>query len=293
MIIGGEPFTHPGLAEFLSEQSFNIYIIVYTNFAVPLQKYQWPDNIHFITSWDAPDDETYRRIRRTKHFPLVMKNINQNRDRIIHVDTTVSRLNIMKLDRILEMTEEIGCTHWFLPIDPRVLRYAKKHKNDPLAKIVAKKVKEILLDYSDLKIIKDFFNRHKNNPRINDYSMFKGLYLAGIRHFEDLPEYSYSNEIIPSNIDTPSIEHCPAVENYLEITFNRSGKFIPVIHCPLLKRIYPEHRVPQFDNFDDLIKWVSSIRAQIKCSTFCGRTQFLGLDSYKDVFSKVKYYNED
>lgn len=292
MIIGGEPFVHDGLAEFLSQQSFNIYIVIYTNVAVPLSKYQWPDNIHFITSWDAPDGETYRQMRRTKDFPLVMENIYKNKDKIIHVDTTVSRLNIMKLDRILEMTEEIGCTHWFLPIDPRVLRYAKNHKDNLLAQITAKNLKDILLDLSDLEIMKDFFDRHKDNPRINDYAMFEGLYLAGIRHFQDIPEYS--NKIDYKDVEIPSkIEHCPAVENYLEITFSRSGKFISIIHCPLLRKIYPEYKVPQFDSFENLIKWMSSIRAQIKCNAFCGRTQFLGLDSYKDTFSEVKKHDED
>jgi MoaA/NifB/PqqE/SkfB family radical SAM enzyme len=292
MIIGGEPFVHDGLAEFLSQQSFSIYTIVYTNFAVPLEKHQWPDNIHFITSWDAPDEETYRQIRRTKDFPLVMRNISQNKDKIIHVDTTVSRLNIMKLDRILEMTEEIGCTHWFLPIDPRVLRYAKNHPENLLAQITAKKLRNILLDLSDLKIIREFFERHKNNSRINDYSMFEGIYLTGIRHFQDISEYSGKIEI--SKINVPSkIEHCSAVENYLEITFDYSGKIVPILHCPILRKKYSDDEIPHFNNFESLIDWISAIRAQIKCKSFCGRTQFLGMDSYKDKFSDVKKCDED
>jgi len=287
MIIGGEPFVHDGLAEFLSQQRSNIYIIIYTNFAVPLEKYEWPDNIHFITSWDAPDEETYRQIRRTKDFPIVMKNISLNKDKIIHVDTTVSRLNIMKLDLILDMTEEIGCTHWFLPIDPRVLRYAKNHPENLLAQITAKKLRNILLDLPDLNIVKEFFDRHKDNPRINDYSMFEGIYLAGIRHYQDIPEYHKKIKI--NEISFPStIDHCPAVENYLEITFDRFGRFVPIIHCPILRGKYLDDKVPHFNNFEKLMEWVSTIRSQINCKKFCGRTQFLGLDSYKDTFSEVK-----
>ena len=287
MIIGGEPFVHEGLAEFLSQQSYCIYTIIYTNFAVPLEKYQWPRNIHFITSWDAPDDKTYRQIRRTKDFPIVMRNISLNKDKIIHVDTTVSKLNILKLDHILEMTEEIGCTHWFFPIDPRVLRYAKHHPENKLAQITASKLMKIVLDFSDLEVVKKFFERHQDNNRINEYSMFEGIYLAGFRHFQDIPEYSKKIKINEINIPF-DIKHCPAVEHYLEITFDRFGKFIPILHCPILREKHPDERLPRFNNFGELIEWISTIRSQIKCKSFCGRTQFLGLDVYKDTFSEMK-----
>lgn len=287
MLIGGEPFAHVGLADFLCQQKFGIYLVVYTNFAIPISNNIWPHNIHFITSMDAPDRETYCEIRGIDAFSITMENIRHHRHRLIHVDTTVSRLNLKKLDSILELTENIGCTHWFLPIDARVIRFAKK-KDSRIPNSIVKRLENILLQDSDLLMVKEFFQRHKKNKRINTFEMFEGIYLSSLLHFSDL--YANDDEKNPESIQKLQrpMEHCPAIERYLEIRLDNMGYYVPVIHCPLLQERYPQSSVKAFKDFSQLVSWVSEIRSRLNCDYFCGRTQFLSLDDYKDLFSEVK-----
>jgi hypothetical protein len=311
MIIGGEPFEHPGLADFLKEQSFGAYLTIYTNFTVPLPKSHWPSNVHFITSMDAPDDLTYRQIRRTEDFPITQNNIKENKTRIIHVDTTVSRLNISKLDQILEKTEEIGCTHWFLPIDPRIIRYARRNPYDPRADAMARRVAQALLNELDLAKVKSFFEINRENKRINDYNMFAGLFYAGIHHFADITGGMSDDQHLIANAN---VDRCPAGERYLEIGFDNSGNFVPILHCPELYALcenntlarldemsedtrnhnrsssfqsYEFDITPHFERFEDLIEWLTEKYQSVGCKSFCGRTQFLGIDEYKDLFGKM------
>jgi MoaA/NifB/PqqE/SkfB family radical SAM enzyme len=209
MISGGEPFEHLGPVDFLKEQSFGAYLTIYTNFTVPLPKSHWPSNIHFIASMDAPNDLTYRQIRRMEDFRISQNNIKENKRQIIHVDTTVSRQNISKLDQILEKTEEIGCTHWFLPVDPRVLRYVRRNPYDLRADAMARRVTQALLNELDLARVKSFFEINRENKRINDYNMFAGLFYTGLHHFADITGgMSDDQHLIPSG----NIDRCAAGE---------------------------------------------------------------------------------
>ena len=283
MLIGGEPFSHPGLAEFLQHQTFTTYITVYTNFAHEIPEYDWPENVHFITSMDAADEATYLRTRRTKDFPLVHRNLLRNAPWIIHADTTVSQLNYQSLDDILALSRRIGCTHWLLPIDPRMIRYAADHTDDYRVRKTADRLNAALLDDQVLTEVRAFYDRHADETRLNRFSMFWGLYVSGTKHFTDLPDYAPTIERGSVN----DLDGCPAGERYLEITFDDTGRFVPVLYCPDLIRRFPKHTVPSFARFSELIDWLTEQYQVADCSTFCGRTQFLGIDEYKDRFSEV------
>lgn len=284
MIIGGEPFSHARLADYLCEQSFDHLLTVYTNFAHQLPERDWPKNVGFITSMDAADDATYRQTRRTRDFPTVHANLMRNAPWIIHADTTVSRLNYQRLESILALSGEIGCTHWFLPIDPRLLRYAAEHTDDIPTIKTAERVSKVLLDEEILQSVRGFFERHAGDERINDYGMFHGLYLSGSRHFDDLEEYAVEEK----KQKISSVSNCPGGERYLEITFDFKGRFVPVLYCPGLKRRFPAESVPRFERFADLMEWQTSAFTEGDCLQFCARTQFLGIDDYKDHFSDIQ-----
>ena len=301
LIIGGEPFVHRGLNEFLLQQRFDIYITVYTNLAVPINRCDWPDNVHFITSLDAADPETYQRIRGANVYELTQQNMRKLGARIVHADTTVSRANLHQLSRIRQITEPLGCTHWFLPVDPRMLRYAGSdgddadlHPKHELVQTTREKLEEILLSPSDLDTVQDFYNQ-SGDHLTNDFAMFRGVYLSGLGHFEDLEEYSAQSKCHPPQYHEKHA--CPGIRKYMEITFAADGRMLPVVHCPELRNILGMSNVshrhtfpatgPAFEHFEDLFAWEVKERVRPECRTFCGRTQFLGVDEYMETFSAV------
>jgi organic radical activating enzyme len=305
MIIGGEPFTHPGLQEFLYNQTFNIYLTIYTNFAVKLKYEEWPENVHFITSLDAADDETYRRIRGAETYQLTRNNIQKYTPWIIHADTTVSKSNLCQLSAIREITRPVNCTHWFLPVDPRMLRYMGNaispqdrvalHPRAQTVQATADSLREMLLDDDDLFEVERFFEGLGEYELTNDFDMFQGVYLSGIRHFADLQGYGDR-----CAVDTPQYaeQHsCPGIRKYMEVTLDSEGKFIPVVHCPELRQMLHLRRKsyfdtfpclgPEFANFADLFAWEAEQRQHPGCRVFCARTQYLGVDEYMKSFSDV------
>jgi MoaA/NifB/PqqE/SkfB family radical SAM enzyme len=303
LIIGGEPFVHRGLRDFLIEQRYSIYITVYTNLAIPLEETDWPDNVHLITSLDAADAETYSKIRGADLFDVTQENMRRLGSRIVHVDTTVSKANLNQLLEIRKITKPIGCTHWFLPIDPRMLRYAGNpssddgqyvHPRHDVVQATRAKLEQILLNINDLSEIRDFFGELEDG-RSNDFDMFKGIYLSGLNHFQDLGEYSaQSKAALPRYVEKHA---CPGIRKYMEITFDADGKMLPVVHCPELRGILGMSDVshldtfpavgPAFERFLSLFEWEAEQRLRTECQTFCGRTQFLGVDEYMEIFSEV------
>src|SRR6185436_8825092 len=85
-----------------------------------------------------------------------------------------------------------------------------------------------------------------------------------------------------------SVSQCPGGERYLEITFDTQGKFVPVLYCSGLKRRYTQETVPHFEYFKDLVDWLTGAFGPDDCRTFCARTQFLGIDDYKDHFKDIQ-----
>ncbi|NHJ14473.1 MAG: radical SAM protein [Candidatus Thorarchaeota archaeon] len=293
MIIGGEPFCHEGLASFLANLESSIYIVIYTNFSIPLGEYSWPDNVHFITSLDAPNDRIYRKIRRGRTFTTTIENINLNRDHIIHMDTTVSKLNVGVLDDLVEISESVGCTHWFLPVDPRVIRYSKEREYSPKIAASVRNLNCILLQEEDLESVREFYRKHTGNTRLNDFSMFSGLFLSGIRHYEDLKGYgkdiaNRSEIVTEEEAEQELLSHCPGLESYIEVGISKEGYVVPILHCLKQRELVPKDTIPAFSTIEDLIDWFSNSSMEVKCDSYCGRTQFLALDSYKDLFSKTE-----
>jgi MoaA/NifB/PqqE/SkfB family radical SAM enzyme len=293
MLIGGEPLVHKGVEQFLERQRLDANVYVYTNFVWPDPTLSLPPNVYFLSSLDAPNYDVYAHLRRTKDFELSQAVMRRNSANLIHVDTTVSKTNLPVLDEILDITEPYGCTHWLLPVDPRMLRYARERNghSDPesqregaMAWRTARRLEQILLDEDDLAIVEDFYDR-RGSERTNDYGMFLGVYLAGVDHFKE-DEFDYRDDL---DVSRPEVgaARCAGIRRYMEIGFVDDGRFLPMVHCPELWDVLGTHTAAPVDSFADLMGWENEVRALPRCERFCGRTQFLGLDEYQDTFQHV------
>ena len=302
MIIGGEPFTHPGLVDFLLEQELDIFLSVYTNFSIELPDVDWPDNVHFLTSLDASCEETYMKIRRTDDWETTQENMRRHADHLLHVDTTVTGLNVEEMADILAVTEEFDCGHWFLPGDPRIVDYARTYPGNDLAQSTAESMVPHLLDEESIGVVKEFYDEHGHKERTNNLEMFLTLYYQGVEIYGHLPEYDLE---IPEGIELQRPEGaCPAGERYLEIGFDDAGRYVPIFHCPELQagvefdlRSESERRpssfqpyqgdpTPHFEAFDELMDWMSAQYLGVDCAQHCGKTQFLGLDEYNTMLQE-------
>jgi molybdenum cofactor biosynthesis enzyme MoaA len=293
MLIGGEPFIHEGMVRFLEKQRIDTCITVYTNFVWPDPDVVLPDNVYFLSSMDAANQEVYGQLRRTRDFAFSQQVMRQRSDKLLHVDTTVSKGNIKVLDDILKLTEGYDCTHWFLPIDPRVLRYNDEFVKDPrlgtltersTAERTAKRARTILLDEDDLREMERFYDRW-GSDRTNDFETFLGIYLSGVDRFK-AETFGYRPDVA---VKKPSVagQRCPGVRRYMEIGFAPDGKFVPVIHCPDLTDLYSAKQGPEIDSFTGVMEWENQARGRVGCEVFCGHTQFLGVDEYEDTFREV------
>ena len=296
MLIGGEPFAHRGLERWLKHQSHKLYLTIYTNFSTRRFEGGWPENVHFLTSLDAACSDTYRTLRRRDLYTNTRDNLISNAKWIIHADTTVSKVNIKELPDILAITEPIGCSHWFLPVDPRIVRFRNhvissgKAGFDPkrltLLTDAASNLNAILLEEKDIAAIEDFYTGHRQSKRINTFAMFRGIYYASKRHFLDLDGYGQTlaaDEVPPIN-ET----NCPGLSAYMEVTLDARGDFVPIVHCDMLCAKCENSQPPKFETFVELFEWESEARSTVRCNSFCGRTQFLGLDDYMKMFSEVR-----
>jgi MoaA/NifB/PqqE/SkfB family radical SAM enzyme len=296
MLIGGEPFIHEGMVQFLSKQRLDVCITVYTNFVWPDPAVSLPDNVFFLSSMDAPRQEIYGQLRRTRDFAYSQATMRERSKQLIHVDTTVSKGNVAHLDEILDLTEGYPCTHWFLPIDPRVLRHADRLAADPrlgtltelkTARRTAERAKQIMLDDEDIRLVRDFY-KHRGSRRTNDFETFLGIYLSGVKKFQSGP-FEYRSDLEKVTVNMPSVgeQRCAGIRRYMEISFTTDGRFVPMIHCPELWDIFGTDRGPSQSSFQALMNWESETRQRSNCRTFCGRTQFLGLEEYEDTFRHV------
>ena len=296
MLIGGEPFVHEGMVRFLSEQRLPVCITVYTNFVWPDPTVALPDNVFFLSSMDAPRQEIYGQLRRTRDFAYSQATMRERAKQLIHVDTTVSKGNVAYLDEILDLTEGYPCTHWFLPIDPRMLRHADRLAADPrlgtltelkTARRTAERAKQIMLDDDDIRQVEQFYKR-RGSRRTNDFQTFLGIYLSGVKKFQSGP-FEYRSDLADVTVSMPAAggQRCAGIRRYMEISFTPDGGFVPMIHCPELWDILATDRGPSQPSFRALMDWESEIRQQSGCRTFCGRTQFLGLDEYENTFRQV------
>lgn len=302
MIIGGEPFTHPGLTNFLLDQDLDIFLSVYTNFSIELPDVSWPDNVHFLTSLDASCAETYMKIRRTDDWETTQKNMRRHADNLLHVDTTVSKLNVDEMEDILTVTEDFDCGHWFLPGDPRIVEYARKHPENSRAQSTADSMVPHLLDEDSIGVVKQFYDEHGHKDRTNNLEMFLTLYYQGVDIYGHLPEYDLQ---VPEGIELQRPDgQCPAGERYLEIGFDDSGQFVPIMHCPELlegfefddetdgeRRVssfqpYDGDPTPHFKEFGPLMDWMSDQYVGVDCSQHCGKTQFLGLEDFNTMLQE-------
>lgn len=293
MLIGGEPMVHRGVAQFLANQRLDAYLTMYTNFAWPDPSVVFPDNVHFLASLDAPSQEVYGRLRRTRDFALTQRLIKRHASKLIHVDTTVSKENVRHLDAIRDITEPHETTHWLLPIDPRVLRYARRFDAQPdfgnarergNAKRTAARVESILLDDDDLALVQDYFAR-RGSDKTNDFANFYGIYLSGIGHFKD-DAFDYHDEV-PVDLPLMGAERCPGISRYMEISFTPDGRYIPMVHCPELWDTLGTETGPPMGSFAELMRWENEARGRASCARFCGRTQFLGVDEYQQTFQRI------
>jgi MoaA/NifB/PqqE/SkfB family radical SAM enzyme len=293
MMIGGEPFIHEGMVRFLTKQRINTCITVYTNFVWPDPDVVLPDNVYFLSSLDAASQEVYGQLRRTRDFSYSQEGMRRRSGQLWHVDTTVSKGNIHTLDAILDITENYGCTHWFLPIDPRVLRYNDRITRLPMlgtpteratAERTARRAREILLDDDDIREMENFYRR-RGSERTNDFETFLGIYLSGVDRFKG-EDFEYRRDL---QVQRPASgeQLCPGIRRYMEITFTPDGKFVPVIHCPDLTQIVGAQQGPALGSFAELMAWENSNRRLAGCHTFCGHTQFLGIDEYEKTFRDV------
>jgi MoaA/NifB/PqqE/SkfB family radical SAM enzyme len=293
MLIGGEPFIHEGMVSFLKKQRIDTCITVYTNFVWPDPDVELPDNVFFLSSMDAPTQAVYGQLRRTKDFAYSQDLMRKRSGQLLHVDTTVSKGNLEHLDQILDITESYGCTHWFLPIDPRVLRYDDTFiKDDRLgtlterrhASVTADRARAILLDEDDIATVGRFYDRRASD-RINDYETFLGIYLSGVDHFK-AETFGYRKDL---DVRKPQVssDRCPGIRRYMEIGFTSEGDFVPMIHCPELWDIVGARQGPPVDSVEALMTWENQTRLRSDCQVFCGRTQFLGIDEYEQTFRDV------
>ena len=83
MLIGGEPFVHEGVPRFLQKQRIDTEITVYTNFVWPDPDITLPDNVFFLSSLDAAQQDVYGQLRRTKDFAYSQENMRRHADRLI------------------------------------------------------------------------------------------------------------------------------------------------------------------------------------------------------------------
>lgn len=309
MIIGGEPFTHPGLLDFLLEQDLETTITVYTNFSIELPDVEWPDNVYFLTSLDASCEETYQKIRRTDDWETTQRNMERHSDRLLHVDTTVSKLNVDEMADIMEVTEGFDCTHWFLPVDPRIVEYSRKYPDNDLAESTAVSMVPNLLDEEAVATAIEFYEAHGDNPRINNEEMFLNLYYQSVQIYDHITEWDVE---MPDIVDIERPEgKCPAGERYLEIGFDDDGRFVPIVHCPELREYFRnsddveitepdgERRMssfqpykgdmsPHFEDFGELVDWMSGQFTCVECSQHCGKSQFLGVDDFTSMLGNEK-----
>lgn len=309
MIIGGEPFTHPGLVDFLLEQELDIFLSVYTNFSIELPDVDWPSNVHFLTSLDAACEETYMKIRRTDDWETTQKNMRRHADNLLHVDTTVTQLNVNEMDEILALTEEFDCGHWFLPGDPRIVDYSKQHPENELASSTAQSMVPHLLDEDSIGDIKKFYDEHGHIERTNNLEMFLTLYYQGVDIYGHLPEYDLE---IPDGIELQQPSGaCPAGERYLEIGFDDDGNFVPILHCPEIRegfeidpnpgterrassfQPYQGDPTPHFREFDELMDWMGEQFSGVDCAQHCGKTQFLGLSDFNTMLQEDAAVSDD
>jgi MoaA/NifB/PqqE/SkfB family radical SAM enzyme len=294
MLIGGEPMIHEGVARFLANQRLDdAYLCMYTNFAWPDPTVEFPDNVRFLASLDAATNEVYVQLRRSRFFARHQELLKRHAGKLIHVDTTVSKGNVHQLDAIRDITEPYETTHWLLPIDPRVLRYANRsddghgfasERERGNARRTANRVQSILLDDDDLEIVRDFLDR-RGADKMNDFANFEGIYLSGIDHFKR-DEFEYHNGVdvaLPAVGDT----RCAGIRRYMEISFTADGRFLPMVHCPEVRATLGIEVGPPMDSFEQLMEWENEVRAPAACETFCARTQFLGLDEYQQTFQRV------
>lgn len=297
MLIGGEPFLHEGMVRFLAKQRIDTCITVYTNFVWPDPDVVLPPNVYFLSSMDAPSQNVYGQLRRTKDYLYSQEGMRRHASQLLHVDTTVSKGNVAHLDSILDITEDYDCTHWFLPIDPRVLRYHDHFVKHPEigtlterenAARTEKRSRALLLDDNDLKEVERFYKR-RGSARTNDFETFLGIYMSGVDLFKN-ENFSYRNDLSDkSNVSKPNAgeQRCPGIRRYMEISFTPDGRFIPMVHCPELWGVLGTGSGPALDSFTELMAWENKTRQRAGCQVFCGRTQFLGIDEYEDRFRNV------
>lgn len=289
MVIGGEPFLHGGVMEYFRQQNNNVCVSAYTNFAWESgDDITFRDNVRFFTSLDAHSEDLYRKIRRGRTFGLVKENLRRFSDRIVHVDTTISKLNLPHMADLLDMTEHIGCTHWFMPMDARVSFFNKQiqdglrsvtPRENLLADRTAGQLERILLDHDDLPAVGQFY-ADCESPRINDFNAFEQLFRAGVSHYAGTNEDA-GIDAGDAFIDDAVSERCPTLAHYMEVTFAPSGGYVPFIHCPTLRRELDATEGPEFQSFADLMAWEESVRGLVKCSTACSRTPYLKVDALR------------
>lgn len=288
MVIGGEPFLHGGVLDYFRHQSANACISAYTNLAWESDDtFVFRDNVRFFTSLDAHTDELYRRVRRGRTFDFVTANLARFADRIAHVDTTVSKLNLPYMREIFAMTEDIGCTHWFMPMDARVSYYAQQieegnrpatERENLLAQRTSHQLERILLEPADLPTVTEFYEQHATR-RTNDVSAFERLYRAGVSHYAGEDE-TPRGEPRREDADQPG-NRCETLKAYMEVTFARNGNYIPFIHCPTLRHALKSTEGPEFSSFAALMAWEEEVRASVTCSDACSRTPYLKVDALR------------
>jgi len=293
MLIGGEPFVHPGAVSFLQQQRIDTLISVYTNFVWPDPEVELPTNVYFLSSMDAASQQLYGQIRRTNDFAAGQANMRARANQLWHVDTTVSKANLGYLAEILAVTEDYDCSHWFLPIDPRMIRYATlvndasrpgtagERRNSAIA---ARVVGDILLDDEDLERVRLFFQKNRS-ARTNDFDTFAGIYLSGIDNYKR-DSFEYRSDLQVAKPVVPE-QRCAGIRRYMEVGFTADGLFQPMIHCPELWDIMGADRGPGLATFEEVLDWEDEVRARSECRIFCGRTQFLGMAEYEKVFRDV------
>ncbi|WP_203905313.1 hypothetical protein [Virgisporangium aliadipatigenens] len=302
MLIGGEPFIHEGMVRFLEKQRLDVMITVYTNFVWPNPDVVLPDNVYFLSSMDAPAQDIYGQLRRTKDFRYSQEIMRERSSKLLHIDTTVSKGNLLHMDAIFDITRTYPCTHWFLPIDPRMMRYEDRMKNGgtptptELSNTLrtAARTKSLMLDDDDLRVVEDFYRRRgaeltpEGFERTNDFDTFRGIYLSGVNKFKN-ETFDYRKDMAEQKITLPGTgqHRCAAIRRYMEISFTADGQFVPMVHCPELWDILATQRGPGLPSFKALMDWEYEARGRSGCQTFCGRTQFLGIDEYEDTFRHI------
>lgn len=288
MVIGGEPFLHGGVLDFFQHQDSTVCLSAYTNMTWGSDgDLTFSDNVRFFTSLDAHTEELYRKIRRGRTFDLVKTNLERFSDHIVHVDTTVSKLNLPHLADLFAMTEAIGCTHHFMPMDSRVSFFADQIQNgyrpasereNLLAVRTSGQLERILLETDDLPVVAEFYDE-TSSPRLNAFSDFQRLYRAGVSHYAGDEDATPAETAFVQQANTDS--RCQTLKHYMEITFSRSGNFVPFVHCPTLRRKLNATEGPEFASFEALMEWEEEVRGSVTCSDSCSRTPYLKVDALR------------